>query len=403
MDTLSKLKPEIDNLRIAWDFAVTSEDCELLRGASGALYYFYELHQLFQEAEALFCRVVEMAQNRLSSLGSSITANEKSRLEGTLADMQTRQAFFIQRMGRSQEALHLYSANLDRLKNLDEPFTTAYTYIFHGIVSLAIGDLKEARHKFLQGLPLTATFEHPWLMTIGLCFLAETEYGQGNYDEAYSQFSEAMALCEATKDPYITLLIGTLFSRTAQMMGRMTKAEDLLHESLRIARESGNRWGIGLGLEQMAALAQAKGDLDKARPMLEESVSLHREVGDMWSLSRALNALSRLSLSQLDLTNAERSALDASRSAVSGEYYSNALEALATLANVHARQGKSLPALELALFVQGYPASTQNAKEHATSLRAELESQFTPQQIEVAQAYVQSISLETVIQSLPST
>ncbi|HET9907737.1 MAG TPA: helix-turn-helix domain-containing protein, partial [Anaerolineales bacterium] len=43
-ETLADLRPEIDNLRAAWDFAVASGEIDLLRHATGPLFYFYELH-----------------------------------------------------------------------------------------------------------------------------------------------------------------------------------------------------------------------------------------------------------------------------------------------------------------------------------------------------------------------
>jgi predicted ATPase/DNA-binding XRE family transcriptional regulator len=398
--TMGELKPEIDNIRAAWDLGVSLENIEGLRGAAGGLYYLYELHQFFHEAEALYNRAAGMIQNRLAVLGADIQSSETARLEGALALLQTRQAFFLQRMGRNHDAIALYHLNLERLKNMDEPFVTAYIHVFLGIVLLAMGNLEEARRHLLESLPQTRPLDHPWLESIALCFLGETEYGRGNYEEAYSKFSEAMEICERVKDPYVTLLIGTLFSRMAKALGRLSEAHDVILDSIRIATESGNRWGIGLGYEQMAALAEVRGDFDEARRMLEKGIAMHREVGDLWSLSRSLDALSRLDLSQSRLDEAERSAVDACQSAVRGEFFQNALEALVTLAEIHTRQGRDHSAIELALFVLKHSSSTQDARSRAEALRVKTESQLTPEHIEAARTRTQSLSLDAIVRGL---
>jgi tetratricopeptide (TPR) repeat protein len=184
------------------------------------------------------------------------------------------------------------------------------------------------------------------------------------------------------------------------MLGRLSEAEDVLRKSLRRARDSGNRWGIGLGLEQMALIAQSKGDWNEAHQMLDESVELHRKVGDLWSLSRALNAMSQLNISCRELDEAERHAMEGLQSAIQGEFYSNALDTLATLAQVYAIQEKYLASMELTLFVMTHASSTRNAMATAEKLYADLLGKLASREIEAARLRAQSTSLQTFIQSV---
>ena len=61
-EALPELSVDIDNIRTAWEVAATHQHIDLLRSAALALNYFYELHQYFQEAEALFRRGAEMVR-----------------------------------------------------------------------------------------------------------------------------------------------------------------------------------------------------------------------------------------------------------------------------------------------------------------------------------------------------
>ena len=387
-----ELNAEIDNLRTAWEYAIAHEQADLLRRATLSLRYFYELHQYFREGETLLERAARMVQAKIESLRAGDRAQQRAALEGALGELVNQQAFFIQRLGRGGEAIQMFTKSITLLRGLNEPALLAYALIYHGVVNWMIGNLDEASRSLQEGLPLSRAVGHARLQSVAITFLGAVVHSRGDYIEARRWLHDAIAICP---DPHLRLMIGVLFSRTAQALGeQLTEAQDLLQEGLRHAREIGNRWGIALGLENLAITLQAGGEYAEARQMLEESVALHREVGDLWSLSRALDALSRLALAQLDLAEAERRAVEACLSAVRGESFPNALEALATLAVIRARQGRISAALEMALYVLSHPASTQAARDRAEELRAGLEPQLTPDQVEAARERVDGKSVQ---------
>lgn len=399
-DTLAELNIEIDNFRAAWDWAVTEQQIEWLRCAAGSLYYFYELHQYFQEAEALFRRGAGMAQEQLDALENSSPTPERARLEGALADMLNYQAFFNLRQGNNREALRLYQVSIALLRPLQETYALTFALVHYGVVCWATGDFEEAARNLREGLSLSRALERPYLQGLALCFLGGLTHDKGDYAGAYGWLSEAIEVCRALGDPYLTLFVGIYFSRTAQALGRLAEAQNLLREGLRIARETGNRWGIGLALERLAVIAQATGNQDEARRLIEESIAVQREVGDPWSLSWALNTLGRFALAQLDLTEAERCAVEALKVAAEAAYNTSGLNALAILAAVRAEQGAYEAALELALQVARHPASTHEAKHQVEALRVKLEAQLSPPQLEMVRMRVQSKTFETVVHNL---
>lgn len=63
-----------------------------------------------------------------------------------------------------------------------------------------------------------------------------------------------------------------------------------------------------------------------------------------------------------------------------------ALDALVGLAYLAAQAGQSEQAVELSICVSCHPASTQEAKERAEQLIAELEAQLTPEQLKAFQS-----------------
>lgn len=279
-EALSQLSVDIDNIRSAWEIAVTRQQVDLLQGATLAMNHFYELHQYFQEAEALFKRAAEVVRRRIAHLAAADNAQERARLEGVLGDLLVQQGFFCQRIGRSDAALTLYRAGIALLRPLGESVALAQALIYCGIVCSVTGDLEEASGNLREGLELSRAVEHVRFQAIGAAFLGSVTHSQGDYAAAYRWYTEAIALCH---DPHLRLLIGALFSRTAQALGRLTEAQEQLQAGLGYARKTGNRWGTALGLEQLALARQAAGDYLEPYHLLEESIALYGDVGDKWS------------------------------------------------------------------------------------------------------------------------
>jgi hypothetical protein len=81
-----------------------------------------------------------------------------------------------------------------------------------------------------------------------------------------------------------------------------------------------------------------------------------------------------------------------------------ALDALIGLAYLQARSGEDEQALEMLLCVSHHTASTQDAKDRADNLRAELEGQLTPAQIEEVSAQVKTFEalVEAILEGTPA-
>ncbi|MBI5950440.1 MAG: helix-turn-helix domain-containing protein [Chloroflexi bacterium] len=386
-ETLTKLTADIDNLRMAWDFAISVEAVDLLRRASGPLYYFYELLQYFQEAEAAYKRAADMIRTKLANCGEQ----KDPELAGALGEMLNYQAFFNLRPGNNREALELFRTSMELLNLLHETHALTFAYVHSGVVYWAMGDFDEASRALGKGLSTSNMFTYPWLKAFAVGFLGAVMHDMGKYAEAYRLLSEAMTICRDIEDPYFILLIGSYFTRSAQAEGYIDEAHKVLREGLKIARENGNRWSIGLALERLGVFMQTAGNNnEEARRLLEESLELLREVGDRWSLSWVLTAISQLALANHEEEKAEQYAMEAIKVSTEAGNHPSVLNALVTLSTIRAQQKLNVSALEMALYVLQHPSSTQDAKDRAACLRLELEAKLTPHEVEITQARIQS-------------
>jgi len=399
-EALAELIPEIDNIRLAWEWAVKHEQFDLMRGVTWSLWYFYELRNYFQECELVLRRGAEMVRARLAELGPGGPAPQRARLEGALGELLAHEAFPTFRQGRTGEAVALFETSIALLRPLHEPAMLAHALAHRAVVCWIMGQFEEAAQYLQESLTLSRAVEHPWQLALFTAFLGVVRHEQGLYSEAYQLLKDAMVRCRTLGDPRLISFTGSFLSRTAQALGRTVETQRLLHEGLQLAKETGDRFGIGLMLERLALAAQSSGNELEARHLLAESIELYREIGDPWSLSRTLTLMGHIILKAGDDVEAEQGFLTAFKIAAEAKVYPNALDALAGLAVVKAQRGAVEPALILATHILQHPASTQEAKDRAGRLGAELEAQLSPQQVETVQVQAQAKSFEAVVQEL---
>jgi hypothetical protein len=148
----------------------------------------------------------------------------------------------------------------------------------------------------------------------------------------------------------------------------------------------------------LAALAQNK--LPEAETLIRYSLDVFNGFVTGWDIVLSLVYLGEIKATAGDFLAARKVFLEALPMALEVQATPLALDALIGLAHLEARAGQAEQALELALCVSYHPASTQEAKERAGQLCAELAAQLQPRQLEAVRARARSRSFEVMAKEL---
>lgn len=399
-DALAELSPETDNIRAAWNEAVSNRRLDLIRRAAWSLWYMYELRTYFQEGETLIKRSLDMTRAWLAESEFKGSSTERARAKGTLGALIAHQAFFCFRQGRNIESQRLFEESITLLKPLNEPSALAYAMGHYGILRSLQGAYEEAVRNTTTGIELSRSIHDRWQEGLYTTFLGMATDDQGKYDDAYRLFSEAMQICRSLGDPRLISLAAGYLGQTAHTLGRVEEVPDLLREGLQAAAETHDRFGIALAGVRMAMAAQSRGSGSEARRMLKESIKHFREAGDTWFLSHALNLEGKIAFASGEYTQARESFIEAGKFAFTSQAIPMLLDALAGLATLDAQMGKPEQALEWAIYILSHPSSTQDTRKRTEKLRDELELQIRPQQIEASLSHAQTLSLDILVQEL---
>jgi predicted ATPase/transcriptional regulator with XRE-family HTH domain len=388
-DVLSRLSPDNDNIRLAWDNAVANLLINPMQEAAWSFWYVYELRTLLQEGEMLLRRAVDMLFDQLQT----IAPEEKTHIQAVLGALLAHEAFFCLRLGRLDEASQLFRSSISILRPLSESFLLSYSLAHHGLMLWVNGKFEEALGPIEEALSLCRPLEDRWHLALYTTFLGMALFGQGDYEKTHRVLSEAMPMCRELGDPRLISLAGGFLSRAAEVLGRLPEVRDLLHEALEVATETGDRFGIGLALEHMAMFAEASGDHTEAVRLLDESIQLFRETGDYWSLSRTLTMAGHFALEEEDLILARQYFGEARETGLAAQAPPNVLKALEGFALLAVREGDPERAMDLTLFILGDPATPPDTKASLEKLCGALEVQLTSAQIETARCRAKTRTL----------
>ena len=391
-EALAELIAEMDNFRAAWDWAIAHHDFAHACQVSVTLYHVYELRAWLEEGEKVFHDAVEAIQLH----AEEINPDEALTI---MHIMRAHSAYFRFRLGKSAVPYASLLSSATFLQSSTDQFAAAYSMWFLGIVCWTLGRFTEAIDSLRVGLQKARAHGERWHEAAAGEYIGIVLHEQGEYEQARPCFIQALAIARELGDPMLIAHILAYMSRTIIALGRITEAEAILHESLALAQEIGYRPGIGHALDGLGRLAQMTSP-DKARSLFAASYGVYRETGDLRNMARVLSHQGYNSLARGDDIDAQNSFIAVLHLVREGGFIPFALDALVGLANLRAKQGHGEHALELLLIVLNHPASWQETKDHADQLRAELEAQLNPTQIEAIQAHAGEKTLEFVVADL---
>jgi predicted ATPase/DNA-binding SARP family transcriptional activator len=239
-DALAEMEVEIENARVAWNWAATHGEVARLGRALDGLCYFYEWRVRYQEGETA-CRV---AAECLLPAGEPVTSApvEKQRL---LARLLVWQGAFTYLLGHIDPACQLLRRGLALLEKLERQGYDSRAERAHALLQIAEATLDVDREA-----------------TRGYC-------------------EQSVALYRAVGDRWGTARVLALLGSVRRRLGLYgEEASQALEESLALRRGLGDRRGIARSLGLLGNLVAFRGQLEESAQLYRESISFHREIGD---------------------------------------------------------------------------------------------------------------------------
>jgi predicted ATPase/predicted Ser/Thr protein kinase len=425
---LDEIRAEVENLRTAWDWAITQGRIEEIERSLATLARFCRLRGWYKEGEALFSR----AAQRLSGAHEDRTRL----LQGKLLMQQGR---FANLLGNRNEADGLQEASLVVFRELGAKRDAAYALCLLGGCESLYGS--QRRDLCLEGLSLFQELGDQQGIALALYGLAWSALHGGEYAEAKQSFQQSLALFRQVGDlDGIRVSLHGL-GYVCWILGEYERGWELHLEMLRLCREAGDQGAIARALGDLGIDAGGLKSYQASYDYFQQSLALYREIGNSLGIVDELGDLAEVANTVGEHAQAIRLAKESldilqQLGRPSGEaawelrnlgiatcglgdfesarrYFSMSLEAsirrhwsashlltLVAVARLLARQDDRERALELLTMVMNHRFSWQWAKDQAAPLIAELEAALPPEVVAAAQACGRGRDLDATVAEL---
>ncbi|HET9222412.1 MAG TPA: LuxR C-terminal-related transcriptional regulator, partial [Roseiflexaceae bacterium] len=397
----AEISSDMDNVRQAWEWAVTSIRPDLLREMARSLRSIYEDAGWLREGMAAFAHAVralrahvphpafatpatrtEPAPGQFQSADDAGDRGSQALPEAlaALGEALSHQGYFASRCGWFADACDLLQESLALLHQAeDEPLIVETLYCL-GLATYQIGRYAEARALLDQCRSLcTARGDSAYLHGLATHVLGLVDSAQGAYEKAARLLGDGLVEWRAGASPRVITCGLSCYSVALLGQGEVAAARAALQECLQISSANRDRWSVAFALLQLGRVALRQGETAEARYLCAESIEVFRELGDRWSLGLSLIAAAQVADADADPRAARRAYLEAAQLARDTNLIPIALDAALGIAVLLARAGRAEPALELLAEVRAHEATDYQTRERAEALWAALAPRIAPQ------------------------
>jgi len=306
--TATKIRTEIDNIRIAWEWASTQRRLDDLDSAAHALELFYIVMSSYAEGELAFNTAVGHIQAHMAQLdqmpGHEI---ELQRCKAVMSFLMAIQARFVTASGKHESAQQIAQQAIVYAQACGRTAAEASARIVIGSALNLRGQHRAARAYLEQARTLAQQFQrsHVGPKTSDLRAMQEVEWrtciwlgtsGQtasNDTQTSHSYFVQSLQLAQTFQDK--RLEFGSLINlaNCARIAHHHEVARQDYEHVLRLARTLGYRWGEGTARLELGLVLCQQGQYSLTQVSVEHAQAIFRMIGDFGRLAMSLALLGR--------------------------------------------------------------------------------------------------------------
>lgn len=394
-----------ENVQAAWAWAVETGAIACLQQGLDGLAEFYNLVELFVEADAILGRTLDRVRLLLdAATAAGATAADRRVLQTLLAHLLWRHCYFVNdALAETARAAPLAQELLALAQELGDGALAARGYYELGMIAHFQGESQREEQLLLHALVLAQQEGTSYDQIVCLNLLGLNCHLQGNSTVALRYFQQALALTQHGSYAYYDLMVlnnmGSLLVETGHFSAALVQFQQSLPRAVAAAFNS----KIALITASLGEIALLVGDYAAAHTQLTEAHHRYVELHDHFVEAEILNMLAMLFAEMGDDATAQSYAQRALASP-GGHIYTVQHRSLCMLGHLYRRQAKWDAAASVyqqalalsqnvnratdALLTQTYLAAVTLARGEATAALAAVAplltnfatTPFTPQQ-----------------------
>ena len=385
---LLEIRQELDNIRVAWLWAVAHVDADALQKGSQPLGLYYQLLGGYLEGLTLFSQATKVLQAQPQSEATDLA------LLGTLMY----QAWYHLRFGRQEgtEACMVQSQAIYRRLNIPPlPGHLTDPNAPLSFVALARGDYATAVQYAEQVRQVGEAQKHPINRQFAYHLLAEANLGLGEYETAQKFAQQAYAQALMSGDRWFMAYILNNLGQIAVALGDNRMGKTHFQSSYEIRQAFDDPEGMALALINLGNLALKEQSFAEAKERYQRSRTIYQDINDKGGLAAANRGSGIVSFEQGDYLLSQDYFRQALQIAVEIDYRPVLFGLLVNIAELLWKMGQRERPLTLLAFTVHHPATDHETQNIAkTWLTNEYQKMVSPQLFAAATAKGEASELD---------
>ncbi len=294
---LSELTMELENVRAAWQWALSRGNEKALARGAGGLANWYAIQGLFQEGADVFKQAAALMQSQPGANAADPVLVARLLLE---------QARFYNYLGHHQQAIDLADETMSHARVGGDEALWAAVAMQQGMALARLGKTDLACERLQMALERARAVQAEEVETDVLRCLGIVARARGEPGAAQAFLEQALARFHAAGNRLGES--ATLNSRGLLSMeqGRYEEARSFFEQSLRLCREMGDRWSESNVLNSLGNIGEIQGDFQQASEWYDQALARFQALRDQRGESNALHSLGNVARAQGELERARR-------------------------------------------------------------------------------------------------
>ncbi len=276
---LAQIAAELDNVRMAWQWACDQTNVVALGKAGDSLLDFCDYQSRFREGEAFFRLAVTSLDKEVQESVTTGIQDAESKI--VLAQMLRGQGVLSVRIGWLEQAQELLRQSVSLLREFETNPQRQLAVSLHHFANLYFvkGNYTAALQYHQQGLTLHEEARDRFGMGKAQMQMGLNMTRQGAFKEAQGYLRQSARLLKQTGDSmergYAILNLGII----AIAVGEYAMAKKYIQEVTQLWSNLSYQHGLQFSLREQAYLALVLGDYRQAQKQFQKAITISLEIG----------------------------------------------------------------------------------------------------------------------------
>jgi tetratricopeptide (TPR) repeat protein len=297
--------------------------------------------------------------------------------------------------GLMEDANLFYRRGWDAYARIGEEKGQAWSYTNIGNAAQAMGDFNTASQMYRKSIELIEKMDDPRALAWNKNLMGSVGWAIGSYEVALKTYEEALELYRLKDDMRGQAWTLDLMGNLKLAMHQDVEAERLYHQAHTMSGAEGtDPQGMAWYRYHMGAVYLFRKNVDEAKEEFTKALQIFEHLQDTLGQVASLTHLGEIACTQGKFKEAQSQLKHGVQLMLAGQSNPLLVDLLTSVAQLLKGQGEEKKAISLLMVALSHPTCRQQTKDRMVSLAKELQTDFTPSEVDKGFRWAKGADLE---------